>query len=142
MGSWRQYTGLEPQVLTFEEGAGTQTFKAGDLVVSDSSGQVVVATAGNILGIARDSATGTTASAIRVELINGYDIYSVHIGSATATAQTNVGAAGDIVFTAGAQYIDIDTTTSEVYVVGFDDVLGTTGGRLLVRFYMKNLETR
>ena len=142
MSSFRQYTGLEPQVLTFLEGAGTQTFVPGDLVVTDSAGQVVIATAGNILGIARDAATGTQASEVRVELINGYDIYSVHIGSGTATAQANVGMAGDIVFTAGAQYIDIDTTTSEVYVVGFDDALGTTGGRLLVRFYMKNLETR
>jgi hypothetical protein len=142
MASFYQKTGLQPQVLTFEEGAGTQTFKVGDLVVSDSSGQVVIATAGNILGIARDDATGTTASAIRVELINGYDIYSVPIGSATATAQTNVGAGGDIVFTAGGQYIDIHTTTQEVYVVGFDDALGTTGGRLLVRFYMDHIEAR
>jgi hypothetical protein len=142
MASWRQYSGLKPQVITCEEGAGTQTFKVGDLVVSDSAGQMVVATAGNIFGIARDDATGTQATKLRVEMINGIDLYSVPIGSATATAQTNVGAAGDIVFTAGAQYIDIDTTTSEVSVVGFDDALGTTGGRLIVRFNMGNLEYR
>lgn len=141
MASFANKTRLYGQVMNFLEGTG-QTFKVGDLVVTDSNGLIVVATAGNILGIAMDDASGTANTVIRVELINGIDIYSVPIGSATATAQTNVGAAGDIVFTAGAQYIDIDTTTSEVNVVGFDDALGTTGGKLLVRFYMKNLEVR
>jgi hypothetical protein len=140
--SFTNTTELAERVLTFSEGAGTQTFQIGDLVVTDSAGQVVVATAGNILGMARDSATGTTGSDIRVELINGIDLYAVPIGSGTATAQANVGLAGDIVFTPGGQYIDIDTTTSEVYVVGFYDPLGTTGGRLLVRFNIKNVDPR
>ena len=126
-------SGTPPQVVVAEEGTG-QSYKAGDLV-KFSSGQLVIATAGAIDGIARRDASGTASTACEIELIN---LDSVYVGKykASATAQTLVGAVSDFTFTAGGHTLDESGANTDVYVVALDprDAVGTSGGRLLFKF--------
>jgi len=121
-------------ILNCQEGATAGSFKQGDLVKVDSSGQVVIATAGYIFGIAGKDATGTQATVIPVELIDPTAIYVARSG--TTTAQADVGELFDFTFTAGAHTLVEAGATTDVYVVGLHsgDAVGTSGGRLLVRF--------
>lgn len=144
MASVTSYTGMTGKVLAFQEGGTPGSFAAGDLVKTDSSGQVVLATAGKILGIARRGYTGTQASTIEVELIDPNEIYVI-AHQASATAQTMVGNEYDIDYTYGAQNVDTDNSSyDEIQVVGLHpgDAVTTSGGRLLVRFQLANLATR
>ena len=129
------YPAAQSTVISAQEGAGTQTFDVGDLVKFDSSGQVVVATAGVIHGIARQDATGTQATKLEVELIDPNAIYCARY-KAAATAQALVGDILDFTFTIGAHTLDEGSATTDVYCVGLDnrDVVTTSGGRLLFRF--------
>ena len=135
MASVELYSETVPQVLPFPEHATHGTFSPGDLVQIDTNGKVQIATAGSMTGIAKTKYTGTTDTAINVELIDPNAIYSAR-NQATATAQTLVGDCLDFVFTAGAHTLASGGTT-DVYCVGLDprDALGTSGGRLLFRFY-------
>lgn len=136
MASVEPYTGLAPQTILCQEGATSGSFTKGDLVKTDSSGQVVLGTAGKIFGIAENGYTGTQGTVVPVTLINYNEIYSI-ANKAAATNQNLVGIVADMVYTAGAQNVDTAANTyKEVEVVGFDprDAIGTSGGRLLVRF--------
>lgn len=128
------YTGLAPQTLICQEGGTSGSYENGDLVKTDSSGQIVLATAGTVLGIARKKYTGTQATELDVEVINFSDIYSMPYS--TTTAQNLVGLAKDLVFTAGAQTVTSTNTYKEVTIVGLDprDAVGTSGGRVLIKF--------
>jgi hypothetical protein len=130
--SWQ--SGPSPQVVPAVEGAGTQTFKAGDLV-KFSSGTVIVATAGAVDGIARRDATGTTNSVTEIELINLDSVYVCKY-KASATSQALVGALLDFTFTDGAHTLDESGATTDVYCVALDsrDAVTTSGGRLMVKF--------
>jgi len=132
------YTGLEPQVVEIDEndGAGANDWYEGDLVKCDSDGELVIATSGVILGVARKAATGTDNTNIPVELINFSEIYVMHYS--TTTAETIIGDVGTITFTAGGHYVTSTGSagSADCYIVGLhpgDDV-GTDGGRVLVRF--------
>jgi len=131
MSSVEHWAVPSPRVVPAKEGAG-QTYKAGDLV-KFSAGYVVIATSNAISGIARKD-WSVSAADTEVELIDPNGIYSVRLGTATTHAQTLVGTIMDFTFTAGAHVLADGTT--DVYVVGTDprDAVGTSGGRLLVRF--------
>ncbi len=136
MASILEYTGLSPQPLEFQEGASAGSFVANDLVQTDTAGQLEIAAAAKILGIADSAATGTQATKINVRLINPNEIYVIAY-KASATALSLVGKRGDIVYTAGAHtFDDASTASNELTVVGLHpgDAVGTSGGRLLVRF--------
>lgn len=143
MASVVAYTGLIPQVLEFLEGTSHGSFQDGDLVETDSDGRVVIATSGDILGIARRDATTTAGSAIPVELINPNEIYVVT--SSGTTNQNQVGLQlGFDAFTAGGHTVDEAVNTSgEVTMVGLHPTDGAAaGGRILVRFRMDMIEAR
>jgi len=125
----------KPNVVKGLEGA-TQTYKAGDLV-KFSAGYVVIATSNAISGIARKKWTASEAEC-EVELIDTNAIYSCRLDTGTTHAQTLVGTIMDFTFTAGAHVLADGTT--DVYVVGLDprDAIGTSGGRVLVRFKATN----
>lgn len=135
MASVQYYAGPRVAPLIGVEGA-TQTFDAGDLVKIDTSGYLVVATAGAISGIARSNATGTTGAAVEWEPICADAVYSAKY-KASATSQSLVGDCLDFTFTIGGHTLDESGATTDVYCVGLDprDASGTTSGRLLVRFY-------
>jgi len=135
MASVERVDGGEPQVLTFPEHATDGSFEVGDLVKIATNGKVQIATAGAISGIARTKYTGTENSDIDVELIDLNGIYSARY-KASATAQSLAGDCLDFTFTAGAHTLDESSADTDVYCVGLDprDALGTSGGRLLIRF--------
>jgi len=130
------YTGNSPQVIGVQEASAgsANDFYAQDLVKS-TSGELVIATAGVILGIARSPATGTASTVIPVELINLNDVYVANY-KASATTEALIGDVVDFVFTVGAHTLDESSATTDAYVVGLDprDAVGTSGGRLLFRF--------
>jgi len=136
-----RYTPGNPVVIKGLEGASqTSTFLAGD-PVKFSAGYVVVATEGDMNGIARRNPTGTQSSTIEVELIDPNAVYSVRLSTGTTHAQALVGTNVDFQFTTpGAMCMEDGTT--DAYVVGLDerDAVGTSGGRLLIRFHYGTLE--
>ena len=144
MASCVLYSGLSPQVINCQEGASAGSFVDGDLVKTDSAGQVVIASAGKVLGIARKTATGTQATVIPVELIDFHSIYTIPY-KASPTAQTVVGVALDLTYGAGAHTAtDASSSALEVECVGLHpgDVVTTSGGRLLVRFKSDKVDAR
>lgn len=136
MGSIERWTPGDPVKVRALEGA-TQTYKAGD-PVRLSAGYVVVAAAGQFSGIAcKDwSASG---AATEVELIDPNAVYSVRCSTGLTHAQTLVGTIADFVFTTPGA-MDLETGTTDTYIVGLDprDAIGTTSGRVLVRFKVCN----
>ena len=136
MASVEYVSGPRGEIVLAQEGATAGSFVAGDLVKTNSSGQVILGTAGKIYGIARKSAAAVTGTVTPVELINVDAIYRIRYQTG-ATALTQVGALADITYTAGAHVVDDTTpTTNEIEIVGHDtvDAIGTSGGRLFVRF--------
>lgn len=132
MASVEWYAGNRIRPIKGFEGTG-QTFHAGDLVDLDTSGNVIIATAGNIQGIARQHATGTNGSLIDWEPIacDGIYVASYHTDE---TAQALIGDCLDFTFTVGAHTLDEDSATTDCYCVGLRDPAGTASGRLLIRF--------
>lgn len=126
-----------PQVLPYPEDATHGSFSAGDLVFIHTNGKIRIAVAaGGITGIVRSGYTGTADTIHEVELLDVANVYSVRY-KASATAQTLVGDCLDFTMTVGGHTLDESGATTDVYCVGLDprDSLGTSGGRLLVRFY-------
>ena len=125
-----------PQVVQIQEAAASSEndWYAGDLVKTDANGELVIATAGAILGIARRAAQGVDSTKIPVELISHDNLYVVK-NTAAATTESLIGTTADFTFTAGAHYVTTGGTT-DVDIMGLDprDDLGTSGGRLVVRF--------
>lgn len=134
MASVTRYSTGQPTPVLGKEAA-SQTFKEGDLVYFNSDGLVAISTAGNIHGIARKDASGTTSAEIPVELIELDAVYSAAY-TASATTQTIVGTKADFTFTVGAHTLDDSGATTDVFLVGIDgrQALGTSGGRVLFRF--------
>jgi len=130
------YSGLNPQVVHIDEndGASANDWYDGDLVKTDAGGEVCIATAGAMLGIARKTATGVDNTDIPVELLDIHSIYTSRVASGTTTAETYIGDILDFTFTAGAHTLAIGGTT-DVYCVGLHPVDGALdGGRILYRF--------
>jgi hypothetical protein len=136
------YSCLNTQEIICQEGTTSGSFKRGDLVYTDSAGQIILGSAGKIFGIAMNDYTGTVSTELNVMLISPNDIYALPLN--TTTAQTNVGTQGDITYTAGAQYVTVGTSVKEVAIVGLHpaDAVGTSGGRVLVRFQPANYIAR
>lgn len=136
MASVELYSETVPQVLSYPEDTTSGSFSAGDLVFIHTNGKIRIATAGVIAGIARSGYTGDADTLHEVELIDPHAVYSARY-KASATAQTLVGDCLDFTFTVGAHTLNESSATTDVYCVGLDprDALGTSGGRLLIRFY-------
>jgi hypothetical protein len=145
MASVELFDGLHPHTLNFQEGASPAGFLIGDLVKLDTSGQVVLATAGKVLGIAQKSYTGTQATLIPVDVIDFDDFYVMSVAAASVTAQADVGQEANVTFTAGAQTIAAADDGLECIIFGIDPrfAVGTTGaagGKYIVRFNAQTLE--
>jgi len=140
VASIERYTPGNPVVIKGLEGAGSQSFDAGD-PVKFSAGYVVVATAGVMNGLARRDATATQSSTIEVELFDPNAVYSVRCSTGLTHAQTLVGTNVDFQFTTPGAMVMEDGTT-DAYVVGLDprDAVGATNGRLLIRFHYGTFE--
>jgi hypothetical protein len=120
-------------MISCEEGATAGGFLIGDLVKYDAAGQVVIATSGAVAGIALQNASGTQATKILIEEITP-DTKYVAVYKASATAQALVGDLVDFTFGAGGHTLDETGATTDAYVVGFKDAVGTTSGKLIIKF--------
>jgi len=137
MASVERVMGEQGTVLRFPEHATAGSFVVGDLVKLASNGKVQIATADTMIGIAKRDASGTVDTQIEVELLSVDSIYRMRY-KASATSQALVGDLADITYTAGAHVLDESgAAQTEVYIVGLDpmDAVGTSGGRLYVRFH-------
>jgi hypothetical protein len=136
MASVLAYTGLAQQEVEIQEAAAgsANDFYAGDLVKANSSGELIIATAGKMLGIAHKAATGTASTEIPVALLNINEIY-VSRYHTDATSEALIGDLLDYTFTAGAHTLEESGATTDVYCVGLHPNDGAVAsGRLLVRF--------
>jgi hypothetical protein len=126
-----------PQVVWIEEASASSAndWYANDLVKTDASGELVIATAGVIMGIAKRAATGTASTKIPVELISVDNLYVAKY-KASATTEALIGDVVDFTFTAGAHTLDESGASTDADVVMLDprDDVGTSGGRLVIRF--------
>jgi len=124
----------QSRVVPALEAAG-QTYKIGDALMFTSDGYVAISTAGIIHAIAKEDASGTTANPTEVEMIDFNELYVCRY-KASATAQNLVGQIADFTFTVGGHTLDESGATTDVVIYALDnrDAVGTSGGRLLVRF--------
>jgi hypothetical protein len=147
---WRRKLGGGlPSVQTFDEGS-TETFAKGAPVIYDVSEDGLVeatAAATDMLGIAYETASGTSGTELDVLIPDDSDVFSATISATGANstavhASTNFGKAFGLLkstesgettkWTVNAS----DTTNVRVVVLGVDpkDTEGTSGGRVLFRF--------
>ena len=121
-----------PNIHYYQEAAAATAnmFQRGDLVKLDTSGELVLATAGAILGIVGSAATSTDSTYHPVDVLMG-DEFSIP-WTAEATTETLLNDIADVTFTTGAQVLTGGGTTDCV-VVDFDDDVGTSGGRVIAR---------
>lgn len=148
-GLTRQAIKVHGDTLTasFPE-APSQTFQVNDFVIINSSGQVAIAatagnsldsTGSNLIGRAREKASGTTNTLIECEvMIDGteYDIPAYHATPASAvTAYTNVDTVCTLINeTTGGWMVDIGTTINGICAIAgtpksYDGQALTIGGR-------------
>ncbi len=119
-------------------------FYANDLVKLDSTGGVIIATSGSMLGIVQRNAPGD-GSEIEVDVLDGTEEVS-GIYKASSTAQTLVSDIVDFTFTVSAtagHTLDESGATTDAIVIDHDtrDEWGTTSGRLTVRIFPTALQT-
>jgi copper oxidase (laccase) domain-containing protein len=136
-------TNLNPQIITCLEGTTHGSFALGDIVYTDSAGRIILGTSNKVFGIAHAGYTGTAGTPLAVELINEFDLYSIPY--ATTTSQGIIGQYNDLTYTHDAQVVAATQgSNKDVFIVGLDprDALGTSGGRLLVRFNFAANATR
>lgn len=124
--------------------AAAQSFKKGDPVKLNTSGQVLIAvdTEGSI-GIADEDATGTTNTVLSVILSNVDDWFSASASEAGAThtlAQTDVGLRcsyikSTVTGETAKTVVDLSDTQADVlHVIGLRDPVGTVDGRVYFRW--------
>lgn len=122
-----------PNIRKYLCASATPAFVAGDLVTINASGLLVIATAGDILGIAKANHPASTSVYVPVDIIDPVSDFLVHAAGATAT--TDVGDILDILPTTTA----VTTTADSVHDVCVNalwpgDAVGTSGGRYIVKF--------
>jgi len=129
--SCKRVTG-SPNIHFYQERAAAvaDEFQNGDLVAFDTSGELVIGSAGAILGIVQSAAAGVDSTEHAVDVLMG-DEFSIPWTS-EATTETLLNDIADVTFTTGAQVLT-GAGTTDVVVVDFDDPVGTTSGRVIVK---------
>ena len=134
----------KPNIVRIQEASASSAndWYAGDLVKVDSSGELVIATAGAIYGIARSAASGTASTWHNVDVLGHDDIITVKY-KASATTEGLTTDTVDFTFTANGHTVDESGASTDAVVVGFDPInaIGATGGRLLVKILPAAIQT-
>lgn len=148
-----------PEEPYFGEAA-SQTYKAGDLIYLDSSGNVAIATVdGNanlssaVAGLADAAASGVTAAAVHFPVIREDTLVEMSVYSTTPTSAELVktmiaGKVYGIIKVSGVWCVDLDTTAesatvkiARVKIIRFVDAVGDRYGRVIVKFIDETHET-
>lgn len=146
--TWCRNSNGSPQFVRKFPEAASQTFKAGQILVWDTSDEAVkLATVTTVaaIGIALEDASGTTGNEVHVQLIRRGDIYSVSVCNDGATDDSDTAFIGIAYgWKASTQTgetakicLDTNNTTNDwLTVLDLDprDPDGTTDGRVLVEF--------
>lgn len=140
------YSGVTAHTIDVQEGATAASYVAGDLIRFESTGQVILATAAKIAGIATLAATGSAGSRSDtqdMELLDVNALYLMTAGAAVVPTQAEVGDAVNIDFAVGAQFAETTSSTPEIEIVGIfpGDYTGsafTAGGRYIIQFIPSN----
>lgn len=150
----RTTDGGPPTVMEFEEGA-SETFVAGEVVyLLNGYVKEVGANPALIVGVAGAPAHNTTAGAYKIPvfLADERNIFRAQVcsaaGTRAVTAQTMIGRAMALLLDTTNSFVQVlstplDGANGRVYCVGLDkqDVLGDTGGRVLVKFKQNYSQT-
>lgn len=124
-----------------------QTIVVGDLVYLNANSHATICGTdpGLIFGVAAETAPHETAAPLVYKL----PVWRIRAGvqfaanCSTTTAITQLGVQYGVITTSGATTVDISETNNDrVLVEGLDsrDVLGTSGGRLIVSFIATNIQ--
>lgn len=140
------YSGVTAQTIPVQEGATSGSYVPGDLIRFESTGQVILATAAKIAGIATMSFTGSAGSVGDIqpmELIDVNGLYLMTAAGGVAPTQAEVGDAVNLDFSVGAQFAETTSSTPEIFIVGIypGDYTGaayTAGGRYIIKFIWHN----
>ena len=130
------YSGLDPQVVHIQGAAAgsANAYYAGDLVQSDSNGELVIGSSKAYLGVAKADFSTTDNVDTPVELIDSLSIYRGRLATGTTGSEAYIGDGLAITFTPGAFTFAIGGT-DEAYCVGVHPSDGwIAGGRILFRF--------
>ena len=133
--SCRRKTG-NPNIHEYQcrAGASANEFQPGDLVRLDSSGELILAAAGHILGICDKAASTTDSTLIPVDVLGHDDEISIPCN--TTTAENTLGGKGTLTVTTGAQTVTSDVSSgTDFWIIDFDtvDAVGADGGRLICK---------
>ena len=141
-------------VFSYPEAA-SQSFKTGDPVKLNTSGQVLLAvdTEDGIWGIAWEDATGTTANMVLILVLTPAMVFAVsqsNAGAAQASAQTQVGLQCSYIKstvtdeTTKTVLDTADTTTPTFEIIYLDgrDPVGDSNGRVLCRVIGSAIKAR
>jgi hypothetical protein len=129
-----------PNIHYYQEAAAglINAFHPGDLVKLNAAGELVIASAGVILGIAEKTATGTASTEIPVDVISADEEFIAKY-KAAATAEALAQDIADFTFTVSTtagHTLDESGATTDARIVDHDprDPWTTSGGRLIIRF--------
>ncbi len=133
-----------PNVHRFKQisGGTTATFKTNDLVtVHATTGDLVIASAAHIGGIALQNAPGDVTTDVLVDVISADDSEFVMAYGST-TAVTNRGKNCDVTFTTQTISCVDGSGSGDFVIVDLDgrDAVGASGGRVIGRFLAGSLD--
>jgi hypothetical protein len=131
---WEKVSGSQYIIDAHEKASQTGLWVVGEMVNIDSTGRVVIAAAGAITGMALTAPSGTVDTTIRIDCVFPDQVWAQKYG--TTTANTLEGLKKDITFTTGSQAVASTANAADVVIQKVDsrDALGTSAGRVLVRF--------
>lgn len=115
--------GISDMVLQFNGGG---TFAKHDLVKSNGSGKIVIATTGSlIVGVALESAT-SSSTGVQVNATPGLQVYMENDNDGTTFAAAHVLEYADVTGTTGAMLVDTsthsDTTAAQLFCLEYAPV--------------------
>ncbi len=124
-----------PNIREYTCTSATASFALNDLVKLDSSGTLVIATTGNILGIAKTKDPASLTTKVLVDVIYPDNSRFALRYKAAETAVSLGGEAATLTFTTTAITAD-DGGTTDVVIQEVDtrEAVGTSGGLLIVTF--------
>jgi hypothetical protein len=133
-----------PNVNLYKQhtGGSTTSWKAGDLVKLDATaGDLLIATAGHIQGMALAGSPGDVTTDCPVDVFTSDDS-SFCVKYGTTTAATLPGKNCDVTFTTGAITVVDGGGTGDFIIEKVDgrDTVGTSGGRVVGRFLETSLD--
>lgn len=128
-----------PQIVHRPEAA-SQSFVAGDLVYLTNGDATIIATDTKIFGVACQKASGTSETAIAIDVIDSAGVFLCEMDVTSADSQ--VGEDYGLNVTSGSMSVDEgEATTVSVVVTDLMQPASSTTGKVYVKFISTILQT-